>query len=170
MIEKNIVLIGMPGVGKSSVGVVLAKRLGACFIDSDIIIQEKTGILLEDIIKNRGIEEFLKIEDEVNYEFNFTNTIIATGGSVCYCDRAMRKFKNESIVIYLKLSFDAIKKRLGDFSRRGVAMREGEDLQNLYKNRINLYEKYADITIDCEGKELITIIEEIEKVVLKKNL
>lgn len=160
-IKENIVLIGMPGVGKSTVGVVLAKKLGFRFLDSDIVIQEQEGKLLHELIKENGIEGFWKIEEKINNSIEAHNTIIATGGSAIYGAKAMEHFQKTASIIYLKLSLDSIAKRLGDLNERGVTLKEGQTLPDLYDERIPLYEKYADITINCEYKMIRDIVAEI---------
>lgn len=156
---KNIVLIGMPGCGKSTVGVVLAKRLGMDFTDSDLLIQKKYKATLSSIIENKGLKEFLRIEDEVNGEIETDNTVIATGGSVVYGENAMEHLKSIGTVVYLKLDYNVIKSRLGDLKKRGVAMEKGMSLQDLYTERTPLYEKYADITVECNRKQIRQIVE-----------
>lgn len=147
----NIILIGMPGSGKSTVGVVLAKMLGYDFIDSDLLIQHKEKRLLSDIIKEEGREVFHKIEEEVNISIHASNTVIATGGSAVYSEKAMDYFKNVGIVIYMKLSFETITERLGDITGRGISMRKGQTIKDLYIERIPLYECNADIIFNCEN-------------------
>ncbi|MEE3393883.1 MAG: shikimate kinase [Lachnospiraceae bacterium] len=158
---KNICLIGMPGSGKSTVGVVLAKRLCMKFIDSDLLIQERTGKALNKIISESGIDGFNKIEEEVNSCIEGDDQIIATGGSVIYGQKAMEHLKEISTVIYLKHSLAEISKRVGDLRDRGVAIRDGQTLDILYDERVPLYEKYADIVIDCEFKNIRDIVLEI---------
>lgn len=157
----NIVLIGMPGAGKSTVGVVLAKRLGYRFVDSDIVIQEKKGMLLHEIIKTQGIDGFLAVENEVNASLHVEKSVIATGGSVIYGREAMEHLGRIGTIVYLKLSYPAVEKRLGDLNERGVAVREGQSLLDLYEERVPYYEKYADIVLDCEGKEIRDIVTEM---------
>ncbi len=146
--KENIVLIGMPGVGKSTIGVVLAKILGYQFIDSDLVIQEQTGRLLKDIIAEDGIEKFMQIENDVNRTLNPRNAVIATGGSVVYGKEAMEHLSKIGTIIYLQLELPALSRRLGSLKKRGVVLRKGQSLKNLYEERIPLYEKYADITIN----------------------
>lgn len=146
--KENIVLIGMPGVGKSTIGVVLAKILGYQFIDADLVIQEKTGRLLKDIIAEDGIEEFIKIENEVNTSISANRAVIATGGSVVYGKEAMEHLSEIGTVIYLQLELPALSRRLGSLKKRGVVLKEGQTLKDLYDERIPLYEKYADIIIN----------------------
>lgn len=158
---KNIILIGMPGAGKSTVGVVLAKRLGYRFVDSDLVIQEKYGKLLHELIEQYGVEEFWKIEEEVNASLNLEQTVIATGGSAVYGAKAMEKLGRSGTIVYLELPYEEIAERLGDLSARGVTMRPGQTLKELYGERIPLYEKYAHITAHCSGKPLREIAAEI---------
>ena len=161
--KNNIVLIGMPGAGKSTVGVVLAKVAGHKFVDSDLVIQEITGKLLHELITEYGMEGFLEIENKINAELDTTKAIIATGGSVIYGEEAMEHLKEIGLVVYLKLSLESIADRLGDLKQRGVALKEGWGLKELYEERVPLYEKYADIIIDCENKAIRHITEEIAR-------
>ena len=151
----------MPASGKSTVGVLLAKRLGYSFVDADIVIQEKTGKLLKEIIAEQGTDGFLKVEEEVNSELNVQRSVIAPGGSVIYGPKAMEHLKEISVVVYLKLSYEDVKMRLGDLKDRGVALKDGMTLKDLYDERIPLYEKYADITIDETGKNAGVIVDEL---------
>lgn len=159
--EKNIVLIGMPGAGKSTVGVVVAKKLGYRFTDSDLVIQERYGKLLHELIEEHGIEGFWDLEDKVNASLHPKCTVIATGGSACYGRTAMEHFKETAVIVYLKLGYHSLEERLGDLNARGVTIRPGQTLDDLYKEREPLYEKYADITVDCEGKQLREVVEEV---------
>lgn len=149
--KSNIVLIGMPGVGKSTIGVILAKILAYHFIDSDLVIQEREGKRLHEIISKVGTEEFLRIENDVNASFNVERTIIATGGSAVYGKEAMEHLKEIGEVVYLKADFLTIKKRLGNLEKRGVALKSGQTLKDLYEERAVLYEKYADVIVDEKG-------------------
>ena len=147
MEKGNIVLIGMPGCGKSTVGVVLAKAMGYRFLDSDLVIQEKEGRLLCDIIEQEGLENFEKIENRINASITVSRTVIATGGSVIYGKEAMRHFKGIGAVVYIQLPCEEIEHRLGDLTQRGVAIKQGQTLRELYDERVPLYEKYADIIV-----------------------
>ena len=147
--KSNIILIGMPGAGKSTVGVVLAKRMGCRFLDSDLLIQEKYDALLHELIAEHGVEGFWKIEEEVNASIRTRRTVIATGGSVIYGPAAMAHFREIGRIVYLKLSCDTIRDRLGDLNERGVTMRDGQTLKDLYRERVPVYEKYPDILLDC---------------------
>ena len=157
----NYILIGMPGAGKSTIGVLLAKALGAEFIDTDLVIQQKTGKLLRDIISQEGNEAFKKIEEEVNASVEAENSVIAPGGSAIYSPKAMEHFRNIGTVNYLKLDYETVAERLGDLAARGVVLDNGQTLSDLYRERIPLYEKYADITVDADD---LKIGEALEKV------
>ena len=159
----NIVLIGMPGAGKSTVGVVLAKRKGWRFLDSDLLIQDTHGALLHELISEYGTEGFLKIEEEVNASIETSHAVIATGGSAIYGEKAMGHLREIGTVVYLQLSCDAIRERLGDLDERGVALREGQTLDDLYRERIPMYERYADVTINCENQSIREIVLEISR-------
>lgn len=161
MKKGNITLIGMPASGKTSVGVILAKRLGKKFVDTDIVIQKKYGKLLKELIDEYGDEGFREIEDEVNASVDVENSIISPGGSVIYGERAMSHLKDISIIIYLELSYTAIKSRLGDLRDRGITLKEGQTLKDLYFERVPLYKKYADITVNEMKKSLSKTIDEI---------
>ena len=149
-----IILTGMPASGKSTVGVILAKVLGLDFIDTDLLIQKREGCRLENIIKSRGIEGFLGIEEEVCKNLSVSDSVIATGGSVVYSGPAMRNLKDLGTVVYLHVDRDTLKSRLSDMIGRGVVLREGQSFEELYDERIALYEKYADLTVFEEGLTL----------------
>lgn len=157
----NIILIGMPAVGKSTVGVVIAKRLGYKFIDTDILIQEEEGRLLREIIAERGIDGFLEVEDRVNSGVNADNTVISPGGSVVYCENAMKHFKEIGKVVYLQASFETINRRLRNAKNRGVVLKDGQTLRDLYDERVRLFEKYADLTVCEDGQRLEDTIEAV---------
>lgn len=158
---KNIVLIGMPGAGKSTIGVILAKVLAYGFIDSDLLIQEQEGCLLKDIIKAKGTGGFQVIENQVNKDIDTENTVIATGGSVVYCSEAMEHLRNIGVVVYIELSYETIKNRLGNIRQRGVVFREGQTLESIYEERCPLYEKYAHITVNGEKLGVEELMEKI---------
>lgn len=157
----NVILIGMPGCGKSTVGVVLAKNTGRRFVDSDLVIQERTGKLLHELIEEHGIEGFWQIENEVNASLDPTGAVVATGGSAVYLGTGMEHLRSIGTVVYLQLPYEEIEARLGDLNARGVTLQPGQTLRDLYDERVPLYEKYADLTIDCRGKELREIVLEI---------
>ena len=160
--KDNIVLIGMPGVGKSTIGVILAKVLGYQFVDADLLIQQQEGKLLKDIIADVGTEGFIQVENRVNASIQAEKTIIATGGSVVYGKEAMEHLKFIGTVIYLKVSFEILQKRLADIKGRGVVLKEGQDLCALFEERAPLYENYADIEI---SEEDLSVEETVEKLV-----
>ena len=160
--KENIVLVGMPGAGKSTVGVVLAKKCGYRFLDSDLVIQEKKGKLLHELITEHGVDGFLAIEDEINASIETKHSVIATGGSAVYGRNAMKHLKDIGSVIYLQLSYEEIAGRLGNLEQRGVTLREGQTLLDLYQERVPLYEKYADIQI-TEGN--LNVEQTVEKII-----
>lgn len=162
--KSNITLIGMPASGKSTVGVLLAKRLGYSFVDVDLVIQNKEKRLLKEIIEQEGMEGFLAVEDRVNCELDVTRSIIAPGGSVIYGEKAMEHLKEISTVVYLKLSYRDVSYRLGDLKDRGVALKDGMTLRDLYDERVPIYEKYADITIDETGKTAGKTVDELREI------
>ena len=162
--KDNIILIGMPGAGKSTIGIVLAKVIGYTFLDSDIIIQNEKKMLLHELIEKYGIDGFNSIENEINAKIDAHKSVIATGGSAIYGKDAMAHLKSIGTVIYLKLPYEEIKDRLGDLNKRGVSIKKNQTLKSLYDERICLYEKYADITIDCTNKKIGYIVEEIKKI------
>ena len=162
MNRDNIVLIGMPGVGKSTVGVVLAKNMGYSFVDSDLLIQEQEGKLMHEIIEERGLDGFNEVENQVNSSIDISRAVIATGGSVVYGAQAMEHLKQIGTVVYLSLPFEELSERLGDLNERGVSIRDGQTLEDLMQERTPLYEKYADVTIDCEGRQIREIVQMIK--------
>lgn len=163
MSKKNIILIGMPGVGKSTVGVILAKVLGYQFIDADLVIQKRENRLLHEIISEEGLDGFLKAEENANVYIaqNEEKSIVATGGSVVYCEKAMQELKKTGRVIYLELEYDQLKKRLGNLKGRGVVLKDGQDLRGLYEERIPLYEKYADLTVNEKNLDVEQTLQKI---------
>lgn len=146
--KPNITLIGMPSSGKSTIGVLLAKRLGYSFVDVDIVIQERTGKLLKEIISEEGMDGFLQVENRINGELDVHKSVIAPGGSVIYGEEAMEHLKKISEVVYLKMSYEEMEKRIGSVVDRGVALKPGFTLRDLYNERVPYYEKYADIVVD----------------------
>ena len=148
MKKENIVLIGMPGVGKSTIGVVLAKVLGYEFIDSDLLIQKAEGKLLHEIIAEKGTDGFIEVENRVNSQINTSHSVIATGGSVVYGKEAMEHLRSIGTIVYLKQNLKPLERRLRNIKGRGVVLKPGQTLAGLYKERVVLYEKYADVIID----------------------
>ena len=152
--RSNIVLIGMPGCGKSTIGVVLAKVLGYRFLDSDLLIQERENRRLSEILEKDGPDQFNQIENQINLSIEADRTVIATGGSAVYGEKAMEHLKEIGFVVYIRLPYEEIEKRLGDLAERGISMKGGQTLHNLYDERAPLYEKYADLILDTHGLEI----------------
>lgn len=159
----NIILIGMPGCGKSTVGVLLAKLLGYDFIDTDLLIQSRENKRLYEIINENGLEYFSKIESEVLSVLKCEKSVIATGGSAVYSKVGMENLKSLGRVVYLFVPLKEIKRRVTNLSTRGVAIKEGQTLTDLYKEREPLYRLYADITVDCNKKKILDNAEKIIK-------
>lgn len=149
---KNIVLIGMPGAGKSTIGIILAKSLLFDFCDTDLSIQKETGESLCDTISKIGIDEFIRLEDAVICKQELVNSVVATGGSAVYGEGAMAKLKENGIIVYLKVSPEELQGRIKNIHTRGIAMKGGTTIKALYEERAPLYEKYADITVECDGR------------------
>lgn len=159
--KTNIVLIGMPGVGKSTIGVILAKVLGYSFLDADLLIQEQEGKLLHEIIEEKGTDGFIEVENRVNASIRADRAIIATGGSVVYGKEAMEHLKEIGRVVYLKVSYVILEKRLADIKGRGVVLKEGQTLETLFEERSKLYEQYADIEVSEEGLDVEQTVEKL---------
>lgn len=162
--KDNIVLIGMPGVGKSTIGVIVAKILGYQFVDADLVIQERENKLLKEIIAEKGVDGFIQVENEVNKSLNPHKAIISTGGSAVYGKEAMEHLSKIATVVYLELNLEYLKRRLGNLKNRGVVLRDGQTLTDLYNERVPLYEKYADITVN----ENNITVEETVNLTIKK--
>lgn len=167
MKKNNIIFIGMPAVGKSTVGVVVAKRLGKQFIDTDLLIQEQEKKLLREIIAEVGDDGFLKIENQVNRDVDVENAVISPGGSIVYCDEAMQHYKEIGTVVYLQASYQTIKQRIRNPKKRGVVLREGQTLKDLYDERSVLFEKYADVIVNEDRCEISDTIEKVLEAISK---
>lgn len=148
---KNIVLIGMPACGKSTIGVILAKTIGVGFLDTDLLLQQREGKRLQEIIDGHGLPYFLRVEEHAIRSIDCRNAVIATGGSAVYRENAMRHLRLNGVILYLKLPYAEIEKRLDNIKTRGVAMAKGESLLALYQEREALYNQWADITVDTAG-------------------
>lgn len=159
---RNIILIGMPGSGKSSVGVVLAKALGYRFVDADLLLQEQEGMLLQEILDSRGVEAFLDLEGQVLSHLRCTRSVIAPGGS-CVCrETAMEHLRSLGTVVYLQLSFSEMKQRIHNLETRGIALEQGQTLEDVYDFRRPLYEKYAHLTVSVDGQTLGETVETVK--------
>lgn len=159
--EKNIVLIGMSGAGKSTLGVLLAKALGKHFVDTDIVIQKQTGRLLQELLDTEGVARFLEIEEETMLSLSATDSVISTGGSVVYSEKAMQALRKNGTVVYLSVAYDELVSRLSDITTRGIVFQGKNDLQSVYEERLPLYERYADVTVQCTGKSIEDSVREI---------
>lgn len=158
---KNAVLVGMPACGKSTIGVVLAKTMNKGFMDTDLLIQQREGKTLQTIINESGNEYFRQVEEKVLLEVNVDNHVIATGGSAIYYEKAVEHFKENGQIVYIKVSLETILERLNNIKTRGVTLGEGQTLEDLYEERVPLYEKYADIIIEAENLTIEEIVENI---------
>lgn len=168
--KSNIILIGMPAAGKSTIGVLLAKTMLKSFIDTDLLIQSKYGSELCNIIEKEGTDAFLKIENDIICSQEYHSSVVATGGSAIYGEEAMAHLKKDGVIVYLDISLSEIEKRIGNITTRGVAMKNGTTLADLYKERTPLYNKYADITVSCQeqtAEETVTKI--VEKLKVKSE-
>lgn len=149
--KRNVVLIGMPGVGKSTIGVLLAKALSWDFLDADVLIQAREGRRLQDIIDHDGLEAFRALEKTHMMALSCTATVLATGGSVVYSEEAMTHLRECGTIVWLELSLASLKSRIADMDTRGIVMAPGQTFDALYAERQRLYQRYADITVDCEN-------------------
>ncbi len=165
MTKKNLVLIGMPGSGKSTLGVLLAKYLCMEFIDMDLIIQNKYGKTLQEIISENGIEGFLEIEKKAMEEMSCENAVISTGGSAVLSKEGMTHLKDMATTVYLEVSYSELEKRLQNLMSRGVVMKKGDTLFDVYQKRIPLYEFYADVTIPCGTLSMQECVRAIQEAV-----
>ncbi|MBQ7676654.1 MAG: shikimate kinase [Lachnospiraceae bacterium] len=158
MERNNIILIGMPTAGKSTAGVILAKILGMDFVDTDLLLQRHAGRKLKDIMEAEGLAGFLRMEEEVCLSFASDNTVVATGGSVVYGEKAMAHLKALGTVVYLHIDYDTLMRRLHNAKQRGVVLKDGQTIEELYRERIVLYELYADITVKEDGHSLEDVV------------
>ncbi len=160
---KNIILIGMPGSGKSTLGVILAKTLGVDFVDTDIVIQNRTGELLYKTLERVGVNGLLDEEEKaiLSLELSGKASVISTGGSAVLREKSMEHLKKNGTCVYLALPYSSIQKRVGAYATRGIAAEKGESLRDIYNYRLPFYQKFADLTLDCADKSIETIIAEI---------
>lgn len=159
--KSNVILIGMPAAGKSTIGVLLAKTMLKSFVDTDLIIQSKCGCGLCNIIEKEGTDTFIRIENDIICSQEYSCSVVATGGSAVYGEEAMTHLKKNGVIVYLNISLGEIEKRIGNITTRGVAIKNGLTLADLYEERFPLYNRYADIVIDCDGKTAEETVTEI---------
>ena len=163
----NIVLIGMPGCGKSTAGVLLAKTLGYSFLDTDLLLQQKAGKKLYEMIRDDGMEAFLQLENKTVASLgNLDKTVIATGGSVVLGEAAMTRLKSLGKIVNLQLPLAQIEHRVSNIKTRGIAMGPGEGLADVYEHRAPLYERYADVTVSAQDFSLEETVDEITRTVI----
>ncbi len=162
---KNVVLIGMPGSGKSCCGILAARELNMSFLDTDLVIQKLAGKSLQNIIDESGIDAFLAEEERALLTVNEENTVVATGGSAVFSDEGMRHLKENGTVVYLKVGYKEMKKRIDNLNTRGVVLKEGETLRGMYNERLPLYEKWAEETIECDGCTVEEAVAKLIKVI-----
>ncbi len=162
---KNVILVGMPACGKSTIGVVLAKTMNKGFVDTDILIQQAESRTLQEIIDQEGNDYFHHVEEQVLLDFDGEDYVVATGGSAIYFDRAMDKFKEKGVVVYIKVTLDTILERLNNIKSRGVTLEKGQTIADLYEQRIPLYEGNAGATIEADGLSVEEVVEKIIELV-----
>lgn len=165
--KSNIILVGMPASGKSTIGVILAKTINKAFVDTDLTIQSREGMKLQEIIDKKGNDYFHKVEESVLWDFKEKNYIVATGGSAVYFKNALESLKEDGQVVYLKVSLDTVLERLNNIKTRGVTLEAGQTLEDLYNYRVPMYEAVADTTVECDG---LTVEEIVEKIIKKVEI
>ena len=164
MKKSNIVMIGMPGSGKSTLGLALAEQIGYAFVDVDRVIESETGKLLKEIIAEQGDDGFLKVEEEINASLQAERTVFAPGGSVIYGPKAMEHLKEIATIVYLKVPFEELERRLGNLQERGVVLKDGMTLRDLYNERLPYYDRYAEVIMDETGKDFDQTLLELKEV------
>ena len=164
--DKSIILVGMPGAGKSTLGILLAKELAKDFVDTDVLIQLREGKCLQTILDERDYLNLRDIEEQVLLSTHLPNHVIATGGSAVYSEAGMLHLKKYGPVIFLDVALDELKQRIHNYETRGIAMHPGQSFQNLFDERRTLYLKYADNVIDCQGKSQEALLNQIAEILV----
>ena len=159
--DSNIILIGMPGSGKSTVGVLLAKRLGLGFVDTDLLIQQHAGATLQDIVDADGYQALRQVEEDVLLQMEVQRHVISTGGSAVYSPHAMAHLRSTGVVVFLDIPLDEVMRRIGDHGNRGISRRPGQTFPELFEERLALYRQYADITVPASGRRQEAVCEAI---------
>ena len=159
--QENVILIGMSGAGKSTLGVLLAKALGKSFVDTDLLIQQRAGKRLQAILDEDGMEFFLRLEEEVVSSLEAVDCVIATGGSVVYSERAMTHLRHSGVTVYLEVAFEELSRRLSNITTRGIVFKGSQDLRSVYEERLPLYERYADLRLPCEERDIETAVAQL---------
>lgn len=149
--DKNLVLIGMPGSGKSTVGVILAKKTGRDFVDTDVVIQSHEHRSLQDIVDNDGYMALREIEEKWILHLAVENTVVSTGGSVVYSDKGMQHLAQNGVIVFLDVSLETLKRRITDYDQRGIARRPDQSFEDLFEERSRLYRRYAQVTVNCDA-------------------
>lgn len=159
--RRNVVLIGMPGAGKSTIGVLLAKRLALAFVDTDLLIQERAGRTLQDIVDRDGHLALRRLEEQVLAELQLDHHVIATGGSAVYSEAAMSALGRGGHIVYLEVDLPTLERRVTDLGSRGIARPVGHSFADVYAERVPLYERWAEIRISCTGRTQEQIVDAI---------
>ena len=163
--KDNIILIGMPGCGKSTVGVVLAKTLGMDFTDTDLLICKREGSTLQKLIEDKGLDYFESVESAVGKELDASRTVVATGGSMVLYEDAMKALKEMGRVVFIDVELDELKRRITNITTRGITFKEGETLEDIYRTRRPYYEKYADVSVKADSS--VSVENTVEKILEK---
>ncbi len=157
----NVILIGMSGAGKSTLGVLLAKAMGKNFFDTDILIQQSEGKLLQQILDEDGMSYFLAAEERIVSALDIHGTVIATGGSVVYSEKTMAHLRSLGTVVYLEVAYEELASRLSNIKTRGIVFKGSDDLRSVYLERLPLYEQYADLRVTCDGQGIELCVEQL---------
>ncbi len=163
--KTNIALIGMPGSGKSTVGVLLAKASGMDFVDTDLLIQSRAGATLQTIVDENGYEALREVEEQVLLSLSLSHHVIATGGSVVYSEPGMAHLRQSSVVVFLDVTLETVRERIGNYSLRGISKRPDQTIEDLFEERLDLYRRYADITVTCDDRSMEAVCSAVQEAV-----